>query len=497
LVRNFLTLNCFHIFNLFFNPLFWPVPMPLLSKDVLWSSALEHIRSAVNDQTYQTWFLPVRISRTADNLVTLAVPNRFFGDWIRDHYRDLVEKSLKTVSGAVMRVEFETRERELSQGPLPLPENTFKKTDKPLLQSSITKRQQVSSNVLANKAPQPPGLNQRYTFDTFVIGNNNRFAHAASLAVANSPARAYNPLFIHGQVGMGKTHLLQGIAHEMAAKDPEVRICYISSEQFTNQLIGAIQNRSTQSFRNRYRGVDILLIDDIQFIAGKESTQEEFFHTFNTLYDAHKQIVVSCDRAPKEIATLEERLVSRFEWGLIADIQQPDIETRTAIVRKKAERENVFVPDEVTNFIGEHIKSNIRELEGALIRVSAYSELTNTPVTLELAKQLLKDTLQEEENKITIDLIQRKVAGYFDIRPQEMHSKKRSRAIAYPRQIAMYLCRQLTDHSLPAIGENFGGRDHATVLHACDKIKKEIVLKRGISGILTQLTSQISGRGSL
>ena len=440
-------------------------------KDKLWSSALQRIRSSVNEQTYQTWFAPTHLSELADDKATVTVPNRFFGDWLRDHYQDLIENALSSAAGLPIRISFDTIKANLHTPKLPIP--------------------RIPRPARTERPPQPPGLNPRYTFDTFVIGNNNRFSHAAALAVSDSPARAYNPLFIHGRVGMGKTHLMQAIAHRVATRDASARIAYVSSEEFTNQLIGAIQNRSTSSFRKKYRSVDILLIDDIQFIAGKESTQEEFFHTFNVLHDAHKQIVVSCDRSPKGIPTMEERLVSRFEWGLITDIQPPDLETRTAILRKKAEKEKVFVPHDITNFIALHIKSNIRELEGALIRVIAYSALTGTPVTLELAKELLKEALLEEESRITIDLIQRKVADYFDIRYQDMVSKRRTRSIAYPRQIAMFLSRELTDHSLPSIGEYFGGRDHATVMHAHEKLRIEAKTKQSVRDLLTQLTTKI------
>ncbi|MEA3560591.1 MAG: chromosomal replication initiator protein DnaA, partial [Candidatus Omnitrophota bacterium] len=334
-------------------------------------------------------------------------------------------------------------------------------------------------------------LNQKYSFDSFVVGSGNRFAHAASLAVAQSPARAYNPLFIYGSVGLGKTHLLQAIAGWTAKKEQGMRVCYISSERFTNQLITAIQNRTTLKFRQKYRTVDVLLIDDIHFIAGKESTQEEFFHTFNTLYDAHKQIVLSSDRPPKEIPGLEERLVSRFEWGLITDIQPPDLETRIAILKKKLERERVAVPDDVIFFIASKIKSNIRELEGALIRVVAYASLVGGKLNIELTQEVLKDSLNEEVKKITIELIQKKVAEYFDVRISDMRAKKRSRVVVYPRQIAMYLVRELTEHSLPEIGEFFGGRDHTTILYAYNKIKMDLKDNQKLTNLLDMLVDNI------
>ncbi|MFA5085755.1 MAG: chromosomal replication initiator protein DnaA, partial [Candidatus Omnitrophota bacterium] len=335
------------------------------------------------------------------------------------------------------------------------------------------------------------GLSSRYTFDSFVIGPSNRFAHAAASAVCDSPAKAYNPLFIYGGVGLGKTHLMHSIGHKIIQRLPKAKILYISSEEFTNQLIGAIQNRTMIKFREKYRNVDILLIDDIQFIAGKEATQEEFFHTFNTLYDAHKQIVVSSDRPPKEIQSLEERLVSRFEWGLVTDIQPPDFETRMAILKKKSEKETILLPDDVYYFLAEKIKSNIRELEGALIRVVAYAKLIGREISVEMVKEVLKDMIREGEKKITIDMIQKKVCEYFDIKLSDMKIKKRSRAIAYPRQIAMYLARQLTDYSLPEIGEYFGGRDHTTVMHAYEKIKKDLKEKKGLSDLIGRITDSL------
>ncbi|MDP2044311.1 MAG: chromosomal replication initiator protein DnaA, partial [Candidatus Omnitrophota bacterium] len=311
-----------------------------------------------------------------------------------------------------------------------------------------------------------------YTFENFVVGSGNRHAHAYSLAVANSPAKTYNPLFIYGGVGLGKTHLIQAICHQIRSSAPGgIKICYISSEKFTNELIDAIQHHSTAAFRQKYRNVDVLVIDDIHFIAGKESTQEEFFHTFNTLYDAHKQIVFSSDRPPKEIANLQERLVSRFGWGLTTDIQPPDLETRVAILKKKIEREPVNVPDDVIFFIAQLIKTNVRELEGALIRTMAYSLLEEAPVTLQLAKEVLKDLLKEPKKLITADFIQRCVAEEFGVTLQDLKTRRRNKQVVFPRQIAMYLSRELTDLSLPEIGEAFGGKDHTTVLHSYNKIK--------------------------
>ena len=336
-------------------------------------------------------------------------------------------------------------------------------------------------------------LNPKYTFDSFVIGNSNRFAHAASLAVAESPAKAYNPLFIYGGVGLGKTHLMHAIGHYILQNNPNSKVVYVSSEKFTNELINSIKDDKNEEFRQKYRNVDILLIDDIQFIGGKERTQEEFFHTFNALHDANKQIILSSDRPPKEIPTLEDRLRSRFEWGLIADIQIPDFETRMAILKKKAEVENLNVPNEVMVYIATKIKSNIRELEGALIRIVAYSSLTNRQITVELATEALKDIISKKQGKnITISIIQDIVSSYFDLRVEELKSQRRTRNVSNPRQIAMYLSRKLTDMSLPKIGEEFGGRDHSTVIHAYEKIsdnlKTDESLQHTVADIIKKLT---------
>lgn len=332
-------------------------------------------------------------------------------------------------------------------------------------------------------------VKSKYTFDSFVIGNSNRFAHAASLAVAESPAKAYNPLFIYGGVGLGKTHLMHAIGHYILQNNPNAKVVYVSSEKFTNELINAIKDDKNEEFRTKYRSVDVLLIDDIQFIAGKERTQEEFFHTFNTLHEANKQIILSSDRPPKEIPTLEDRLRSRFEWGLIADIQAPDFETRMAILKKKADVEKLNVPNEVMVYIATKIKSNIRELEGALIRIIAYSSLTNREVTVDLATEALKDIISNKQNKsITIDLIQDVVATYFNLRVEDLKSQRRTRNVAYPRQIAMYLSRKLTDMSLPKIGEEFGGRDHTTVIHAYEKISESLNKDESLEHTINDIT---------
>lgn len=338
-------------------------------------------------------------------------------------------------------------------------------------------------------------LNPRYVFSSFVVGNSNRMAHAASLAVAEAPAKAYNPLFLYGNSGLGKTHLMHSIAHYILDQNPNTKVLYVTSETFTNELITSIQNNKNEEFRNKYRNIDVLLIDDIQFISKKEGTQEEFFHTFNTLHSSNKQIIISSDKPPKEIKTLEDRLRSRFEWGLIADIQPPDFETRIAILRKKADSENLTVPDDVLSFIAKSIVSNIRELEGALTRIVAYAKLTNNSISIELAEHALKDIFSEEAViKITPHYIQEIVSNYYKITPEEIRGSKKPKSIAYPRQIAMYLSRKMLDISLPKIGEQFGGRDHTTVIHACSKIEKELENNTDLQKTIFELEKRIKGQ---
>ncbi len=418
----------------------------------LWPRALLNIKQELSEQSFRTWIEPAKFQKFEDGKLFLEVPDKFYGDWLKDHYREIICGAVHEVIGIKPEICYVVSDRSykpnFSTSPAPMP----------------------SSSQNPGEAPQ---LNSRYTFDGFVVGPGNRFAHAAMLAVSDAPAKNYNPLFIYGRAGLGKTHLMQGVAHRILSKNPTSKVVYMSGEKFTNQLISAIQNRSTHTFRAKYRNTDVLLVDDIHFIAGKESTQEEFFHTFNTLYDAHKQIIVASDRPPKDIPGLEERLVSRFAWGLVADIQPPDLETRIAILKKKIERETIVVPDDVVFFIAGKIKSNIRELEGALMRVVAYSSLTSTVVNVKVVEdEILKDALKEEVGNITIDQIQKGVCDYFQIKISDLRAKKKSKSIAYPRQIAMYLIRDMTDHSLPEIGAYFGGRGHATVIHACTKIDR-------------------------
>ncbi len=436
-----------------------------------WEKAQPAIKAKVGDITYETWFSPLNTHEKSPSILAIETPDDFFKNWIIEHYRVLIEETLRNLSVKPITVEFEVNQRILkseTQSRLSQFEKKFEEVDKSAFQ-----------------------MNTRFTFENFVVGASNRFAHAASLAVAESPAKAYNPFFIYGGVGLGKTHLMQAIVQKIHATKPNIKHCYITSERFTNELIEAIRHRSTTQFRQKYRTIDVLLIDDIQFIAGKESTQEEFFNTFNSLHSDRKQIIISSDKHPKSIANLEDRLISRFTWGLITDIQPPDFETRVAILRKKSEREPVGVPSDVIDFIAQEIKTNIRELEGALIRVIAYALLEEKPVSLDIAKTILKDMVKESAKTINADIIQKAVADQFNISLADLRNKRRSRNIVLPRQVAMYLSRQLTSLSLPEIGEAFGGKDHTTVLHSWKKIDLEIKSNRNLKNIVDGLTTAI------
>ncbi|PIQ84817.1 MAG: chromosomal replication initiator protein DnaA [Candidatus Omnitrophica bacterium CG11_big_fil_rev_8_21_14_0_20_63_9] len=427
-----------------------------------WAGSKEVLKSRLGSEVVSRWLDPLSLATADDHSVVLEAPNLFFRDWVASHYLE------------AMRLAAGGREVRVVTASSPSIASVIPRALEPLRPAEPAPRSAAGAEPAAAPSEWAHGLNPRLTFDRFVVGPSNRFAHAASLAVAESPAKAYNPLFIYGGVGLGKTHVMQAIGHAILKRWPARRVVYLSSERFTNELIAAIQSRTTTKFRERYRSVDVLLIDDIHFIAQKEATQEEFFHTFNTLYDAHKQIVLSSDRSPKEISGLEERLVSRFEWGLVTDIQSPDLETRIAILRKKAEESQIRVPDDVTGFIAQQITANIRELEGALIRVVAYCTLFNTPLSAAVARDVLKDMVKEVRARITLEDIQRRVAEYFQVEPSEIRGGRRQRSILYPRQVAMFLCRRLTEASLPEIGQAFGGRDHTTVMHAVDKIEREI-----------------------
>lgn len=441
-----------------------------LELEGIWNDVLKLIKVELTEVSFNTWLKTIKPVTIAENIIILAAPNEFTKNILEGRYLNLIKNGIKQVTNTDYDIKFVIPGEDINLN----------------VGQSI-----VNNNMTTEQRAQ---LNPKYTFDTFVIGNSNRFAHAACLAVAEAPAQAYNPLFIYGGVGLGKTHLMHAIGHYILNQTPNAKVVYVSSEKFTNELINSIRDDKNNEFRNKYRNVDILLIDDIQFIAGKESTQEEFFHTFNALHEANKQIVISSDRPPKEIPTLEDRLRSRFEWGLISDIQPPDLETRIAILKKKAKVENIEVPDDVMNYIATKIQSNIRELEGALIRIVAYSSLTNKEITLDLAEEALKDIFSTNKpRKITVDLIKEVVSKDFNVKVEDFNSKKRTRSIAYPRQIAMYLTRELTDLSLPKIGEEFGGRDHTTVIHAYDKISKEMATDEDLKNRIDALIKDIKG----
>ena len=437
----------------------------------LWEKTLQLIKGELSPPSFNAFFKQIKPLQIQSNTLILLVPNDFTKGILEDRYLNLIESSVNQLSLKKHNIKFVLSENEVK---------------------GLDKDQQLDDDKQIRK--KYPNLNPKYTFDTFVIGNSNRFAHAACVAVAEAPARAYNPLFLYGGVGLGKTHLMHAIGHHIMEQKKDPKVVYVSSEKFTNELINSIKDDRNEEFRNKYRNVDVLLIDDIQFIAGKERTQEEFFHTFNSLHEANKQIIISSDRPPKEIPTLEDRLRSRFEMGLITDIQAPDFETRIAILRKKAQMENIEVSNEVTNYIAKNIKSNIRELEGALTRVIAYSSLTNRTISFDLAVEALKDIITTTKNEeITVNRIKEKVASVFNIKMEDFNSKKRTRSIAYPRQIAMYLSRELTDLSLPKIGEEFGGRDHTTVIHAHDKIVKDIQVNEEIKSKIEKIILDLKG----
>lgn len=443
----------------------------------LWNKVLQEIAQKVSKPSFETWLASTEALSLENNTLTIVAPNEFILDWLDNYYRPLISETVTNLTGVELTIKF-----------------TLPKHD-PVEEVDMSI---AFSKAKPAKKPQAPQveqqgmLNPKYTFESFVVGAGNRFAHAASLAVAEAPAEAYNPLFIYGGVGLGKTHLMQAIGHYVLQNNPQARVVYTTSEKFTNEFINAILDNKVTEFRNLYRTVDVLLIDDIQFLAGKEQTQEEFFHTFNTLHEESKQIVISSDRPPKEIPTLEDRLRSRFEWGLITDITPPDLETRIAILRKKAKAENLDVPTEVLTYIASQINTNIRELEGALTRVIAYSAMTNQEITAEMAVEALKDMIPNKKPPaLTIAHIQAVVAEHFNLSVDDLKAKKRTKAIAHPRQIAMYLSRELTNSSLPKIGEEFGGRDHTTVIHAHEKIKKLAEQDSDFKKTLNQLISLI------
>ncbi len=438
-----------------------------------WQSALAYIQGKVPKQVYDTWFTPIHLERIEGSTAQLGVPNKFFGDWLSQHYGSLLAEAVSaTRGGEETTIMFVISQKQAKQA-----ENSGS--------AATTSRQ--STGIRPKRGIL---LNPKYSFKNFVVGAGNQFAHAACMAVAEQPAKAYNPLFIYGETGLGKTHLLNAIGNYVAERT-DLRIAYLTTEQFTNEVINSIRYDKMMDLRKRYRHIDMLMIDDIQFLAGKERTQEEFFHTFNALYEAHKQLVLSSDRFPKDMPDIEERLRSRFEWGLIADLQPPDVETRIAILRKKSEDEGVTLPEDVIQFLATTMKSNIRELEGSLVRLGAYASLTGQTITLEMAKNVLRDLIGSKKKIVSMDDIQETVGARFHVKIADLKSRRRSKMLVHPRQIAMYLCRELTDSSYPEIGRQFGGKDHTTIIHACKQVTKAKDSDSALSATLDSLREQI------
>ena len=457
------------------------VPSPSLAPNP-WLRILDALEKKINRHSYDTWLKPTRYSHSKGGTLFVRVPTAEFRH-VGDKYADLIQEALDNLGLEYQDVQFVTPD------------------DDP---AATAVRHNGGLSAQAVPAPLHPSqgrfdwdgaaqLNPRYTFDAFVIGSGNQFAHAACQAVAERPSKAYNPLFLYGGVGMGKTHLMQAIGHEIKRRQPQCAICYVSSEKFTNEMINSLRYDKMTSFRDKFRGVDVLLVDDIQFLAQKERTQEEFFHNFNALHETMRQIVIASDRPPKELAEVEDRLRSRFEWGLIADIQPPDLETKVAILQKKSEQEKVTLPTDVALYIAHNIRSNVRELEGALIRLVAHSSLTGAEITLPYTQQVLKNFIDSQARKVTIESIQKAVAEQFGLRLVEIKAKNNSRAIVYPRQIAMYMAKHLTEASLPEIGRQFGGKHHTTVLHSVDKIDGARKNDKDLNRLLNKLTEQLGG----
>ena len=444
----------------------------------LWETVKCDLKGLFPDDVFQMWFEPMRCLEASEDSVTLGVQNDFAAIWIHDNYLDLISQRLRLAAGRLVQVNL--RKNDQANGAV----------SRPAAPAKPAARRTVRYD---ERSAAAGTLNPRNTFENFVVGPNNQLSHAAALAVSQAPAQAYNPLFIHGSTGLGKTHLMHAIGHSILQRNPEAKIAYLSTEKFTNEFIQALKENALTKFRQRYRSVDVLLVDDVQFLAGKERIQEEFFHTFNDLFESQKQIVISSDRPVTEIATLEARLVSRFQWGLSADISSPDFETRVAILKTKAATLKIDLPMPVIEFMAQHISKNIRRLEGALIKISSYAALTGKPLDLAIAESLLKDVLMEEaQNRLNIEGIQKRVADHFQIRHSDMTSKRRPNAIAFPRQIAMYLCRQLTRHSLQEIGEAFGGRDHGTVIHAVKTVENMMEQDDSVRGSVDFLKTQLS-----
>jgi chromosomal replication initiator protein len=455
-----------------------------------WVLVLDALEKKINRHSYETWLKPTRFSHSQGPTLFVKVPTPDFCH-IGEKYGDLISEAIEKLGLEYQDVEFVTDPEQRAKKATSAPE---KESAEPQDESS------TGSDSIAAAGRQQrfdwdgaAQLNPKYTFDGFVIGSGNQFAHAAARAVAERPSKAYNPLFLYGGVGMGKTHLMQAIGHEIKKRQPQMGICYLSAEKFTNEMINALRNNKMTSFRDKYRNMDILLVDDIQFLASKERTQEEFFHTFNALHESMRQIVIASDRPPKELAEIEDRLRSRFEWGLIADIQPPDLETKVAILQKKAESERVLLPTDVALYIASNIRSNVRELEGALIRLTAYVSLTGRDLNLATAQEVLKNLIDSQMRKITIESIQRAVSDQFGLRAGEIKAKNNSHSIVYPRQIAMYLAKQLTEASLPEIGRQFGGKHHTTVLHSVEKIAEARKADKDLNRLLNKLTEILGG----
>ena len=450
----------------------------------IWEKVKTELSELLPRDIFDSWFVSVECLSADGNSVVLQVPSEFSAIWINDNYLDLLTKAFQRFLGHPVTVTLVDN---------PADDDTVSNNTRHTNTEKSNFRGNAASTNQRNKGAINSNLNRRNTFENFVIGSNSQLAHAAAIAVAHAPAEAYNPLFVYGETGLGKTHLMHAVGHHILQNKPDARIAYLSSEKFTNEFISSIQENTLTRFRKRYRRVDVLLIDDVQFLSGKERIQEEFFHTFNELFEQQKQIFLSSDRPANEIAKLESRLVSRFQWGLVTDIQAPDFETRVAILRKKAEQHNFKVQDEIINFIAEHIVKNIRRLEGALIKVCSYSSLTGNPLDISTCEMLLSDVLMEAaKQQLTIDTIQKKVAEYFELRHSDMLSRRRPNHIAVPRQIAMYLSRELTKHSLQEIGESFGGRDHGTVIHACRQVENLVDQDDTVRHSVDYLKAQLS-----
>ena len=442
-----------------------------LAMDELWAGVLPQLRERLVTQNFETWIKPIRARSTAGDELALEVPNKFFRDWLAEHFLAPIQELLAEVAQRTVKVSLNINQH------LPAGGGAQKRIE----------RESIKPHRVSNLIP-------KYNFENFVVGASNQFAHAASLAVANQPGDHYNPLFIYGGVGLGKTHLINAIGHRIVERRPGLKVFYLSSEAFMNELIASLRRDKMDEFKTRFRNSDVLILDDVQFLAGKERTQEEFFHTFNSLYESHKQIVLTSDKFPKEIPDLEDRLRNRFEWGLIADIQPPDVETRVAILQKKAETEGVPLPHDVAIFLAANIDSNVRELEGSLTRLGAFASLTKIVITVDLAKEVLQNTLKGNQREVTVESIQKTICDYFNLKVGDLKAKRRTKNVALPRQLAMYLCRKHTSTSFPSIGNKFGGRDHSTVIHAAKTIEKKMKEDPQVSATLEKLEKNLSAQ---